>query len=138
MSTKRLIEAEIRKGPCAVSDLVKRVGVSRVSVSRALKKMELDGKAFITGYYKPLVGACVPLWAYGGRASVPRPGKLNSETKAANDRASKQNYKLAMMMQRRERLDAELRDLDARIESVRVEHERARIRAAKELGLRVT
>lgn len=138
MSTKRLIEVEIRKGPCAVSDLVKRVGVSRVSVGRALRKMELDGKAFITAYYKPLIGSAVPLWAYGGRASVPRPGRLSSETKAANDRASKQNYKLSMMIQRRERLAAELRDLDARIEAVRIEYERARLRAAKELGLRVT
>lgn len=136
-ATKKLIEAELRKGPKSVADLVKLVGVSRVSTARALRKMEDDGKAYITAYYKPLIGSCVPLWAFGGRPSAPPPAKLSDDTKRENDRISKQFNKLGKMMERKARLQREIQLLETRIMDVQSAHENMRKRAAKEQGLNI-
>lgn len=136
-ATKQLIESYLRRGPKSVADLVKLVGVSRVSVARALRRMEDDGKVFITSYYKPLVGSYVPVWAWGSRQSAPRPGKLCDATKLENDRISKQFNKLGKMLERKNRLQRELVKLEERILEVQREHEQMRKRTAREQGLRV-
>lgn len=134
-ATVKLIELNLKLGPRTVRDLVNLIGVNRVNILRALKRMEADGKVRICNYYKPLVGAYVPVWSLGTEPSVPKPEMLSDATKKRNAAISKQFYKLNQMLERRDRLAKDLAALDRRILQVRNSHETMRRQAADEAGL---